>query len=697
MNAPSPLQLSVVVPVCEDASERQLISLLACLRHLGRQTLPPTQYEVLLTGNAAANLTLPSLQCRMRCIAESQPCSPARAFNLGVQAAVAEVVLFLRSDVLLAPDCLRLHLETHNASPQDEYGVMGRLDLPASGEGSRWKELLTASDLLCTQSRLTNGELYGFEQLTCRNLSLPRRSIVAAGMFDEQFCEPVWGLEMQELGLRLQQASVLTVFVKGCATTLQRLPSLKTLLQAARQRGADTAKLRLRHPFPQTNRALPSPVDLHFWRNPPSRLMARVQALADRLARLEALPPGSETHFFADPVTARAALLGLEELRTREILAIIAPLEQAPEQVFQDEAALPALLLLDAFHRCLGFFATEAAASLCSPQPTALPRTRAPADSDKETAGQAQPTTGPRGRVLLSTNYFWPSVGGTELLVEELGQRLMAAGFSVDVACRHLESRTVFSRKGMAIHAFHCTGSLDAVTGPDVEAYRRQILSGGYMAVIALSHPHIWCCSLLRSLPAQGRPRIIMMPSINAENLAEWEANGEMETVGDVLRAADIHVTVSERGVDAAILDRLGLPHHFLPHAVTDEADELNLRERWGFPAKKPLLACIGNYWPVKNQLGLVRTMTAASGDWRLALAGGPAPWPDKRPYFMECWEFSARDPRLRMVGPLRPLEAAALMREADILLLPSLGESAGPLVVLQAMAMGTPWVATPT
>lgn len=190
-----------------------------------------------------------------------------------------------------------------------------------------------------------------------------------------------------------------------------------------------------------------------------------------------------------------------------------------------------------------------------------------------------------------------------------------------------------------------------------------------------------------------------MMPSINAENMAHWESLGVMDTIAHTLRSADVCVTVSENGHDSQLCTALGVPQVFIPHAVAPRPAPVDMRQRLGLLPQKPLLVCVGNFWPVKNQLELLRHLSAApldeAHDWQVVLAGGALPWEAELRFFEQCWHEADKDPRLRIVGPLPPEEATALIRDADLLLVPSRGESAGPLVVLEAMALGTPWLAT--
>ncbi|MFV0346950.1 MAG: glycosyltransferase family 4 protein [Halodesulfovibrio sp.] len=191
-----------------------------------------------------------------------------------------------------------------------------------------------------------------------------------------------------------------------------------------------------------------------------------------------------------------------------------------------------------------------------------------------------------------------------------------------------------------------------------------------------------------------------MMPSVNSDNIEHWQGMGVMDTIAGTLRAADMCVAVSEHGYDKQLFSDLGVEHVFIPHAVKPDPDSRDMRTLLDVPPGLPLLACVGNFWPVKNQLELVKRFAAepldSTGNWRLVLAGAALPWEKESRFFEECWAIAADDPRIRILGPLPPRQATALIRDADMLLVPSLGESAGPLVALEAMALSVPWIATP-
>ena len=103
-----------------------------------------------------------------------------------------------------------------------------------------------------------------------------------------------------------------------------------------------------------------------------------------------------------------------------------------------------------------------------------------------------------------------------------------------------------------------------------------------------------------------------------------------------------------------------------------------------------------GRITPIKNVLQLLRA-------FRIALRHNPAlhlviagPTGDAQ-YYQSCRQFAVKhqlENHVRYTGPLTPVELAELLSKAGCLVLPSLQENA-PLVISEAMAVGTPIVAS--
>ncbi len=299
------------------------------------------------------------------------------------------------------------------------------------------------------------------------------------------------------------------------------------------------------------------------------------------------------------------------------------------------------------------------------------------------------------GKVLLLCDYFWPSIGGVEVFIEELGIQLQKEGYLIEVACRRLDDRHDYKHSGMIIHEFNILkSSLNTELKDEIKKCRELILNGNYKSVIVLSQPDNWIGKVIHDLPV-NRPQIIMLPSISANNLIEWADNGFGVNINNILKSADRIVTVSENGYDKTFLDKINIPNIFIPHSVEKDVADIDFRNEYGLDRSLPLLVMVANFWPVKNHDSLLEILSHNNGEWQIVIIGKKID--SEKLFYDKVSKLAERDKRVRVLGALERNIAAAAIRDADILLVPSKAESAGPLVILQAMSFGTPWIATPS
>ena len=297
-------------------------------------------------------------------------------------------------------------------------------------------------------------------------------------------------------------------------------------------------------------------------------------------------------------------------------------------------------------------------------------------------------------RILLCSDFFWPSTGGCELFLEDLGSRLVELGHEVHVVTRGLPERNVFHKNGIHIIQFQCSGRFrDASLGEQYNAYAHFLNNSSYDSIFIIGQPDSWQHAPL--LSAARPPDVHLIPIINQELTDDWKRLGQEHLVAAVLRKARSCLSLTESGLDARFVRAAGVTPLFVPHALTPHPPRPGFRARHDLADDTPLLVHVGNFWPVKNQLALVQTFKNTPGAWTLALIGARLPWPGESAYHDAIAAEAATDPRIRLLGPLPPEEADAAIAEADILLLSSKAECR-PLVILQAMHHGTPWIATP-
>jgi glycosyltransferase involved in cell wall biosynthesis len=289
-------------------------------------------------------------------------------------------------------------------------------------------------------------------------------------------------------------------------------------------------------------------------------------------------------------------------------------------------------------------------------------------------------------RVLLVVDHFTPSRGGTELLAHDLAVELTGLGHPVEVLCRPHPDRAR-GGEGAPVHEAPPELAERALTG--------LLASGRFATVIGISGPIGFPVLGLLQHPLLARVHSLVVPCVNEE--FDGTVRGAPAFLRDYARMllrADAVGYSSRAGWDRRLLDDLGVPGVYLPNAVPRVEPHGGIRELIGASADDAVILHVANLWPQKNHLAFLDELRRSPGDWRLACIGGPSL--DHPRLAHEVAAAAARDPRVTLLGPGTREDVAGAMREADLLVLPSIAE-ATPLVLLEAMSHGLPWLVSDT
>jgi glycosyltransferase involved in cell wall biosynthesis len=222
--------LSVIVPTYARAgSVRELLDALSL------QTLAPDRFEVVIAVDGSRDGTLElvdgySAPYQLWSIWQENS-GRASARNAAIRRACAPVVLMLDDDVEPAPECLEAHLDAHRHGPS--RGVLGAAPFelrPGDAPVARYfKEKFDAH-----LARLAEADhSFSARDVYSCNLSLERRLLLEAGLFDERFTR--YGNEDVDLALRLRSAGAEFVYE---SRALARQHFVKDLLGAMRDEEA---------------------------------------------------------------------------------------------------------------------------------------------------------------------------------------------------------------------------------------------------------------------------------------------------------------------------------------------------------------------------------------------------------------------------------------------------------------------------
>jgi glycosyltransferase involved in cell wall biosynthesis len=155
---------------------------------------------------------------------------------------------------------------------------------------------------------------------------------------------------------------------------------------------------------------------------------------------------------------------------------------------------------------------------------------------------------------------------------------------------------------------------------------------------------------------------------------------------------ACVEFRASSRQVRARLVDTWGPPRRteIIYNAVPPSA-ALSVAANTDTVAERPpQIAMIGRLIPLKRVDGIVRMLASIPNASMIIVGDGP-----ERQRLTELTRTLGLENRVRLTGALSPREAAATLAASDLLVLNSTTENC-PHVVLEALALGVPVVATP-
>ncbi|MDX2185072.1 MAG: glycosyltransferase family 4 protein [Gemmatimonadaceae bacterium] len=285
---------------------------------------------------------------------------------------------------------------------------------------------------------------------------------------------------------------------------------------------------------------------------------------------------------------------------------------------------------------------------------------------------------------LAVVSQWWFDRGGTEVLAANLAREFAAVGMDVRLVYLDVADRSTPERPGMLG---------DVIPISQWSGAMRTLHDWGADDVLLLSDLRNGLTDALSRVRARFRRTIYL--NANNEDVAFAAAHPAVRgPLVEMLSRFDGIATFFESAQSTALLRSWQVPHRVIRTGIPipPPADGLAFRRRIGASASEQLVLCVGLVVPLKQQVELLQALPARAGR-RLVFIGDI--YPGTAEYGARFHAAIAARPDAQWLGGIPRSEVLDAMAGCDVLVFPSLSEGA-PLVLLEAMASGLPWVTTP-
>lgn len=299
--------------------------------------------------------------------------------------------------------------------------------------------------------------------------------------------------------------------------------------------------------------------------------------------------------------------------------------------------------------------------------------------------------------ILHTVEFYSPHVGGAELVVQQISERLAARGHHLTVATTKLRERRSSMINGVKIESFDVKGSLaHGFAGEDVRRYQQFLIHSKYDIIMNYAAQQ-WATDLTFSVLNKifHKPKVIApcgYSALSDSKTIRWIkfADYYNKIIPKVIPVYDAAVYHSGLYQDYKYAQEHGFKNSVvIPNAVSEEefktAPDIRFRQKYSID-KRYIILCVANFFPGKGQDRVIECFKSMSrSDAVLVLIG-------REGETLAQLKEQAKGLNAVFLSGIPREDVVAAYFAADLFLFGSYIE-ASPLVIIEAKASRTPFV----
>lgn len=307
-------------------------------------------------------------------------------------------------------------------------------------------------------------------------------------------------------------------------------------------------------------------------------------------------------------------------------------------------------------------------------------------------------------KILHTTEFYHPSVGGVQEVVKQISELLAKMGHDVTVATSKMPNRRSHTINGVKIQQFNISGSMVYGYRGETSKYQKFLIESDFDVITNFSAQQ-WATDLCLEVIDNIKAKKVFVPT-GFSALKNPQFKNYFKLMEKWMKNFDMNIFLSRTYHDIAFARRCGVKKmKIIPNGASEDEFlkniQLNIRKILKVPQNHFLILHIGSHTGIKGHKEAMQIFKQARIKDSTLLIVGNTPLPGgcqkKCQIQSVLFNFSAKkflDRKKIIIANISREETIAAYQVADLFLFPSNIECS-PIVLFECLASKTPFLAT--